>query len=204
VALSDLGLVTLSTDHVQAATLFRDSLAFWQAVGTKEGFVDWLARVASLAVATQRHELGVQLFGAVERAREAIGYNFELPELARQQQVLATARERLGANRFTSSLQQGQQWRLEEALTQGAAFLETLSDAAALDEAPPGAIPFALTPRELEVLRLLAQRLTDREIAEALYISPKTAGYHVSNILGKLGVADRREAAALAVHLDLV
>ena len=63
--------------------------------------------------------------------------------------------------------------------------------------------PYGLTARELEVLRLLARRLTARGIAETLYISPKTAGYHVGNILAKLGAADRREAA-LAVRADLV
>jgi DNA-binding CsgD family transcriptional regulator len=62
----------------------------------------------------------------------------------------------------------------------------------------------ALTFREQEVLALLCQRLTDPEIAARLFISPKTAGHHVSNILGKLGVANRREAAAIAVRRGLV
>jgi DNA-binding CsgD family transcriptional regulator len=62
---------------------------------------------------------------------------------------------------------------------------------------------FGLTPREVEVLRLLAVRRTDREIAEALYISPKTAGNHVASILAKLAVANRREAAAMAAALGL-
>jgi DNA-binding CsgD family transcriptional regulator len=60
-----------------------------------------------------------------------------------------------------------------------------------------------LTDREVEILGLLAQRRTDREIAGELFISPKTAGFHVSNILGKLGVANRREAAALALREGL-
>ena len=55
-----------------------------------------------------------------------------------------------------------------------------------------------LTERELEVLRLVAAGRSNREIAAELFISPKTASVHVSNILGKLGVASRGEAAAKA------
>jgi DNA-binding CsgD family transcriptional regulator len=55
-----------------------------------------------------------------------------------------------------------------------------------------------LTERELEVLRLVAAGRTNREIAAELFISPKTASVHVSNILGKLGAASRTEAAAQA------
>jgi DNA-binding NarL/FixJ family response regulator len=62
---------------------------------------------------------------------------------------------------------------------------------AASREAPAG-----LTPREAEVLDLLAEGATNAEIARALVISPKTVDHHVSAVLGKLGVASRREAAA--------
>jgi non-specific serine/threonine protein kinase len=55
-----------------------------------------------------------------------------------------------------------------------------------------------LTRREREVLHLLATGLTDREIAETLFVSPRTINSHVASILGKLGVAHRRDAAALA------
>jgi DNA-binding CsgD family transcriptional regulator/tetratricopeptide (TPR) repeat protein len=61
-----------------------------------------------------------------------------------------------------------------------------------------------LTRRERDVLALLCQRLTDPEIAERLFISPRTAEGHVSQIISKLGVANRREAAAVAVRLALV
>ena len=60
-----------------------------------------------------------------------------------------------------------------------------------------------LTERELEVLRLVAAGRSNREIAAELFISPKTASVHVSNILGKLGVASRGEAAARAHSLRL-
>ncbi|MER5890808.1 AAA family ATPase [Streptomyces sp. NPDC001941] len=63
---------------------------------------------------------------------------------------------------------------------------------------------FGLTPREQDVLRLVAEGRTNRQIAEELYISPKTASVHVSNILAKLGVSGRGEAAALAHRLHLL
>lgn len=62
---------------------------------------------------------------------------------------------------------------------------------------------FGLTRREQDVHRLVADGHTNRRIAEELYISPKTASVHVSNILAKLGVASRGEAAALAHRLRL-
>ncbi|MCX5526701.1 AAA family ATPase [Streptomyces bobili] len=60
-----------------------------------------------------------------------------------------------------------------------------------------------LTGRERDVLRLVSAGRTNRQIAEALFISPKTASVHVSNILAKLGVAGRGEAAAVAHRLGL-
>lgn len=62
----------------------------------------------------------------------------------------------------------------------------------------------ALTRREREVLGLLCQRFTNPEIAAALFISPMTARNHVANLLGKLGAANRREAAAIAARHGLV
>ena len=79
----------------------------------------------------------------------------------------------------------------------------------ALEDADgPGPLPsdphrLGLTARETEVLRLLAAGRSNRQIGEALYISTKTASVHVSNILAKLGVATRGEAAAVAHRLRL-
>jgi DNA-binding CsgD family transcriptional regulator len=64
----------------------------------------------------------------------------------------------------------------------------------------PVASPTDLTPREREVLALVAEGLTNAELAERLFISPRTAGVHVSNILAKLGMSSRTEAAAWAVR----
>ena len=64
--------------------------------------------------------------------------------------------------------------------------------------------PNGLTPRELEVLRLLAQGLKNAEIAESLFVSERTAKFHVSSILAKLDAANRTEAARIAARRGLV
>jgi DNA-binding NarL/FixJ family response regulator len=69
---------------------------------------------------------------------------------------------------------------------------------------PEGSAGYGLTGRELDVLRLVAAGRSNREIAAELFISPKTASVHVSNILGKLGAASRGEAAARAHALRLL
>ena len=71
-----------------------------------------------------------------------------------------------------------------------------------VDGAPTGVLA-VLSPREREVLTLVAKGRSNRQIAEELYISPKTASVHVSNILSKLGVSSRDEAAAVAHRLGV-
>jgi DNA-binding CsgD family transcriptional regulator/tetratricopeptide (TPR) repeat protein len=70
-------------------------------------------------------------------------------------------------------------------------------------DAPTPAAQLGLTPREVEVLALVAAGRSNRQIAQALFISPRTASVHVSNILAKLGVGGRVEAAAVAHRLGL-
>ncbi|MCZ2803985.1 response regulator transcription factor [Modestobacter sp. VKM Ac-2983] len=68
----------------------------------------------------------------------------------------------------------------------------------------PTAVTTVLTPRETEVLALVAQGRTNRQIGAELFISEKTASVHVSNILAKLGASGRTEAVALAAARGLL
>jgi NarL family two-component system response regulator LiaR len=71
-------------------------------------------------------------------------------------------------------------------------------------ESAPPEEDYDLTPREIEVLALLVEGLSNPEIAERLTVSRSTAKAHVSNILSKLGVSNRAEAVAVAVQEKLV
>src|SRR6201986_2160236 len=81
--------------------------------------------------------------------------------------------------------------------------LRRRSAAATATAAAPEPDRLGLTAREFEVLRLVAAGRSNRNIASELFISAKTASVHVSNILGKLGVTGRGEAAATAHRLRL-
>ncbi|MFB7052512.1 AAA family ATPase [Streptomyces vinaceus] len=110
-------------------------------------------------------------------------------------EAYATA-ERLGSRRLREDL---------ALLAQRARLPLTGADAPAVPPAPaPDPVEaLGLTSRERDVLSLVAAGRSNRQIAEELFISPKTASVHVSNILAKLGVAGRGEAAALAHRLRL-
>jgi DNA-binding NarL/FixJ family response regulator len=109
----------------------------------------------------------------------------------------------LGEERFRQALEEGRVLSLEQAVSEAASL-----GPAAGPSSPPtvGEVGtrHGLTSRELEILPLLAQRLTDREIATRLSISPRTAGNHVNNILGKFGLASRRDVAAFAERHGLL
>lgn len=82
--------------------------------------------------------------------------------------------------------------------------VQSLFPAASLAAQPLAELPEALTPREREVLQMLASGLANKEIAAKLSISDHTAKFHVASILGKLGAATRTEAVALGIRRGLV
>lgn len=133
---------------------------------------------------------------------------------------LAQALARLAAARLEAEDTQGAHAALTEALTTAGDLgyeqlrsqilelarrhrLRLASEPAGHDPRGEGRLA-PLTPRELEVLRLVAQGLSDSEIADELVISPKTVNVHVSHILRKLGVHSRAKATAIAYEDGLL
>ncbi|MCB0144783.1 MAG: response regulator transcription factor [Caldilineaceae bacterium] len=94
--------------------------------------------------------------------------------------------------------------RAIKAAAAGQVQLSPQAAARLLREVPAPDSPEKLTERETEVLRLLAQGLANKEIAAALTIGEKTVKTHVSNILAKLGVVSRTQAALYAARIGLV
>ena len=133
------------------------------------------------------------------------------PEL--RDRAARTARSALGEDAFAAAFAAGRRLPFTSVLAEAQAVAEALatsadvavtvhsSGTATATALAPGS--FGLSPREREVLALLAKRYTDKEIAEALFISRRTAETHVKHVLAKLGAANRREAAALAARHDL-
>jgi two-component system, NarL family, response regulator YdfI len=96
-----------------------------------------------------------------------------------------------------------------EAVAAGLVVMHPAEIGAALPAAEPAARPLAelaepLTPRESEVLQMLASGLANKEIAARLAISDHTAKFHVASILGKLGAGSRTEAVAIGIRRGLV
>lgn len=141
---------------------------------------------------------------AVRGAREmSMAYVFAYAQTRHGEAVMAAtgdrdraARELRGAHQAACSL--GAQPLRE--------LIERLARRARIDIGVRGAsdTAFGLTPREREVLGLVAQGASNRQIARTLFISEKTASVHVSNIIRKLGASSRGEAAAVAYRAGLI
>jgi DNA-binding CsgD family transcriptional regulator len=137
----------------------------------------------------------------VETEGEASGVG-RLGHAAHTKRILAEVRASLPEPVFVAAWEEGRQLSSADAVT------EALAIAASAGVAPPPAHDdvsgFGLTLRELDVLRLIVEGKSDREIAEALFIGTRTVQTHVANLFAKLGVNARAEAAAVAVRRGLV
>lgn len=122
---------------------------------------------------------------------------------AEQLRSARAAADRLGATPLRADIDRlAKRARLDVTGTGGSRRPGRAGGGAGTDAGPDGTM--GLTARERDVLSLVAEGRSNRQIAEALYIAPKTASVHVSNILAKLEVSSRGEAAALAHRLRLV
>jgi len=195
----DLGSLELAREHL------TESLQLSHHTGTRIGVARGLAAFAALALAEKQPELAVRLIAAASAQREVAGLS-ALPG-AQTERYLAAARP-LGEAAVTRLWAQGLSMTSEQAV---ALALETPVPAEAdiavkSASGPLAAPPGLLTPREREIVALIASGRSNKEIAAELVISPATAARHVANILAKLGFTSRAQVAAWAAgqRLDLI
>ena len=149
-----------------------------------------------------------RLLGAAEALREAMGV--PLPPVFRDEYVreVTVVRANLGEKDFGSAWAEGRTMTPEQALAaQGPVTIpESISIESSSTPSAKPVIPYpdGLTAREVEVLRLVAQGLTDGHIAEQLVVSPRTVNSHLTSIYSKIQVSSRTAATRYAMEHHLI
>ena len=201
-----LGLISCDRHDLQAASSWlAEGLDCWHRDGARnlELLAEWLAAVARLAACCGRSEAAVRLYGASEAMFDAIGEPLVVPPRALYSRHVTALRETMSGEAFAATWAAGRALAPDQAIAEAQAVI-----VARAGEVPsPAPAPDAshiLTPRERDVLHLLAAGWTDREIGNSLFVSRRTINSHVANILARLGVSSRREAVARARELALL
>jgi DNA-binding CsgD family transcriptional regulator/tetratricopeptide (TPR) repeat protein len=194
-------------DHERAAALYAESLALNRELGYEPGLADCLVGLAAVAIANGEAEHAARLLRAAGPHLGAMRGFMPLADRANYEQALAAARERLGERQFVRVWDAAQNLTLEQAIAAALTPQQHAKEVAApqLAEVPPAPLANTaeLTARELAVLRLVAQGLTDSQVAEQLVISPRTVNAHLRSIYSKLGVTTRTAAAHFAITHQL-
>ncbi len=194
-AVAGLGEYELAAGHLDdAAALFREAIVLKRELGDRMGMAVGLDSLGRAAVAEGRGERAALLLGAAEGIWDVVGMSETGNPFAfapSRSEGLQQARRLLSKERFRELFRRGSQLRLEDMVV----FALGRDDQA--ETPPPTPVePSPLTRRELEVADLVADGLSNPEIADRLFISVRTAQGHVENILRKLGFTSRSKIAA--------
>ncbi|MBO0837258.1 MAG: hypothetical protein J2P28_17360, partial [Actinobacteria bacterium] len=206
--LAGIGWVAIAElDVPTAAASLAESLTLSIATGQRLGIARGIEAIAALAAVSGDDIAAARLEGASTVLREAIAPGRSTAAKARLDLLVAGAHRRLGPERTADLIAEGRRLGAHN----GARYaLETASSLAGSDmpgradgtpPAPDATKPagMVLTAREHEIAELIGRGLTNRGIAEELFISPATAARHVANILAKLGLKSRTQVAAWVV-----
>ncbi len=194
-AVAGLGEHELAAGSLEDATaLFRETIVLERDLDDRMGMAVGLDSLGRVAIAEGRGERAALLLGAAEGIWDSVGMSETGNPFAfapSRSDGLRQAREALGAKRFRELFRQGSQLGLDQAVP------FALESQAQDEHSPPAPVePSPLTRRELEVADLVADGLSNPEIAARLVISVRTAQGHVENILRKLGFNSRSRIAA--------
>jgi predicted ATPase/DNA-binding CsgD family transcriptional regulator len=206
-ALVNLGWAALLRgDHEQARSYLEESLTLSKELGDRLSASDGLEGLACVYATEGASEQAGRLFGAAMALREALGFQNTLEEDAWPEPYVATARSLLGGTSWEATLAQGRGMSMEEAIEY--ALLEAEPFTATLPKlgqpsSPEPEHPAGLTSREIEVLGLVAAGMTSAQIADELFLSPRTVNTHINSVYHKIGVNSRAAATRYAMEHGL-
>jgi DNA-binding CsgD family transcriptional regulator len=204
IILVGLALTTTDlSDYERAIALFHESLSLAQARGNLSDVIDGIEGLARVAAGTGQAEHATRLFGSTDALREELATPFGPTELAYLEPIMNALRDALGADGFSVAWEEGRSLSRQDAI-EAALAIRVETATSATSTARGQSAPHGLTEREREVLRLVVEGLSDKEIGAVMRISPQTATKHVSNLLRKLDVSSRTAAAILAVRRGYV
>jgi DNA-binding CsgD family transcriptional regulator len=189
-------------DVTRATALYQASLSQAWDQRDQRLMVRPLDGLAIAAAEGNQADLAARLFGAAARLHELLGTPLDPALRPYHDRAVEAARTRLGDDDFAAARAAGRALPLA-AVVDDAARVEATPDAPQPTSPITAGARHGLTRREREVLGLLAAGLSDREIAEAIFVSRYTAANHVARILAKLGVPSRTAAATYAVRHGL-
>jgi non-specific serine/threonine protein kinase len=184
-------------DNALAARRFAESIDAAREIAADRIVLGAAAGLAGVALARGDAALAGRLFAAVESERKATGIG-RIAHALHAERIASAMRNWVGERVPEDALAAGQTPPLERLID------EVLAGAAARPASTEAPASSTLTPREREVLQLLAVGLSDREIADALFIGERTVNTHVGRIYAKLGVRNRAAAVAAAIAAGLV
>ncbi len=195
-------------DYATARTFYEEGLTTSREVGEKWVAALCLVGLGEVVAAEGEPARAACLWGAAETLRTELGAFIPHAEYVSYERSMSTVRAQLSEDVFSSAWAEGRAMSLEQALAaQGPVTMPPTAPAgpsSAPHERPASLSPHGLTAREVEVLRLLAQGLTNPQIAEQLVISPQTVHAHLRSMYSKLGVTTRSAATRFAVEHHIV
>jgi predicted ATPase/DNA-binding SARP family transcriptional activator/DNA-binding CsgD family transcriptional regulator len=206
-ALDNLGwAMLLRGEYDKAKDLLNDSLILCKELGDKMITSESLEGLACAAGARGDPERAARLFGAAEALREAVGYQHTPRERVLREPFLQAARSVLDETVWEKAFIEGRTMEMKEALEYALSTEEETNPLTTPAPEEPSAdqVPLTLTRREQEVAALVSQGMSNRQIAQELYLSERTIENHVSKILRKLHLTSRTEIAAWATQQRLI
>jgi len=191
-------------NHEQALRLYEEGLILSRDLGLKLSIQGCLYGIASLNASQGRPERALQLFAAAEVVREDSDYALPAPDREAYERAVTEIRAMIDGATFTATWAEGRAMTLEQAIEYALSSPDgDRHKPTAARDVDAANRPAPLAPREREVAALVAQGLTNHEIASRLAITQRTAETHVQHILNKLGFDSRSQIAVWATENGL-